>query len=68
MSFGRRAVYVAPSPLLPLVLVPRKARDVFAKGRNRAAFLRALPAMTLLLVWWAAGELVGYLTASPERR
>jgi len=68
MTSFRRGAYALLSPLLPAVLLLRRARDVFSKGRNRRKFLRSLPVMTLLLGLWAAGECVGYLTGRPPDR
>jgi hypothetical protein len=59
---SRVLVYAALSPVLPAVLLVRMARQVLEKGRHRREFLRALPVTAGLLMAWAAGEGVGYLT------
>jgi GT2 family glycosyltransferase len=62
---AKRWLYAALSPLLPALMTGRLAKTAFARGRHRAQFLRALPVIVLLQTVWAAGELVGYLTADP---
>jgi len=57
-----RLVLLALCPVLPSVLVIRQFMTVLRKGRNRGAFLRALPLTFLLDLVWAYGEFVGYLT------
>jgi Glycosyl transferase family 2 len=72
---ARRLVYAGASFLLPAVLIGRVLKNVAAKRRELGAFARALPAILLVSVVWAAGEFVGYLTgnagkqaeANPER-
>jgi hypothetical protein len=63
LGVGGRVLYTALSPLLPAVLLARMTRQVFAKGRCRTAFVRALPFTLALLTAWGAGELAGYATA-----
>jgi hypothetical protein len=60
---ARRLVLAALSPILPFVLLARLFRGRLARGRDRGAFLRAAPAILLLLAAWSLGELLGYLTA-----
>ena len=60
--FLSRSVLVTLCPLLPFVLPTRQFITVLRKGRNRGAFLRALPLIFLLDVVWTYGEFVGYLT------
>ncbi len=73
---GRRAHEVAPhvrvllcagAPALAALLLARQARLAFARGRHRAAFLRALPLLALFDLTASAGELTGYLTARATR-
>ena len=61
---GRRLVYAGASFLLPAVLIGRVLKNVAAKRRELGAFARALPAILLVNLVWAAGEFVGYLTGS----
>lgn len=65
MTFGRRLALALLSPALPFVLLVRHLRGRLERGRDRDAFMRAAPAMFLLLAAWSAGELLGYLTAEP---
>jgi hypothetical protein len=58
---GRRALYLAASPVIPLVLAARIARVVLGKGRHRLALLRAAPLLLLFLLAWTLGEALGYL-------
>jgi hypothetical protein len=61
-AWWQRAVFVLVSPLLPLVLLRRQAAEIFRSGRNRGAFIRALPATVLLDLFWSWGEFVGAVT------
>ena len=65
-DFKTRATLIAASPLTPALLILRAAGHVSRTGRYKGAFLRSLPALTLLSVTWSWGELVGYLTGRPE--
>lgn len=58
---GRRALYLAASPAIPLVLAARIARVVLGKRRHRLALLRAAPLLLLFLLAWTLGEALGYL-------
>jgi hypothetical protein len=73
---GRRAHEVAPltrallcagAPALAVLLLARQARLALARGRHRAAFLRALPLLALLDLAASIGELLGYATGRPTR-
>jgi hypothetical protein len=65
---ARRLLYVAASPLLPLLLSVRLARQALSKGMG-CAFARALGWVLALNLAWSAGEAVGYLLgADPEPR
>jgi hypothetical protein len=65
MSRGRLLLLAALSPLLPFVLFGRLALLQFQKGVSVGAFLRAAPAVGLLMATWSAGEMLGYLTGKP---
>lgn len=58
---GRRALYLAAAPVIPLVLAARIARAVLGKRRHRLALLRAAPLLLLFLLAWTLGEALGYL-------
>jgi hypothetical protein len=62
LSTAKRVVYALLSPLLPLLLLLRMTATVMRKGRNRGAFIRAVPYTIMLLVAWSIGELTGYFT------
>ena len=53
--------YALMGPLIPLVLFVRHARTQQQKG-NLGRYMRAAPAMALLLIAWTTGEVWGYLT------
>jgi len=59
-------VIAALSPLLPLVLTARTARQAFSKGRG-GRFVRALPWVLALNVAWSAGEAAGYAFGADPR-
>ena len=58
-SAARRALYVAGSPLLPLVRLPRVLRDL-RRARMAPGELRARAVPDFSLVFSAAGEAAGY--------
>jgi hypothetical protein len=49
---------------LPAVLLIRHVRRQFEIGRHLPEFMRALPALLLLLLCWSFGEFIGYWEAS----
>jgi hypothetical protein len=63
---GGRFLYALLSPLLPLVLTARSARQAFAKGRG-GAFARALGWVVVLQTAWSLGEAVGYFAGSDPK-
>lgn len=65
LPLSRRMILAAASPLLPFVLFARHAMGRLERRRDIGAFVRAAPAMLLLLAAWSFGELLGYLTARP---
>ena len=60
----RRLLYLFATPLIPVIMFVRIARQQAAKKHLRS-FLPVFPAVFLLLVVWASGEAVGYATARP---
>jgi GT2 family glycosyltransferase len=60
----KRVLYLFATPLIPVVMFARIARQQAAKQHLRS-FLPASPAVFLLLVVWASGEALGYATARP---
>jgi glycosyltransferase involved in cell wall biosynthesis len=63
---SRRAMFAAGSVLLPPVLVARAARNLIARGRHQKQIPRTLPALLFVTSAWMLGELVGYVTGTPE--
>lgn len=64
-NLTRRLLFAAGAAVMPPVLIARVARNLFGRGRHRAQFFRALPALTLVTSTWMLGECVGYLTGAP---
>jgi hypothetical protein len=58
------AAWAAVSPVIPWVLFARHLRRQLAKGHHVREFVRAIPAMLLLLHCWVLGEFRGYLDAA----
>jgi hypothetical protein len=61
-GLGRRAGYACASVALPAVLIGRIAKNVLQKRRPLGAFVRAMPAIVVVNLVWACGEIVGYAT------
>ncbi len=64
-TLSRRLLYLGFSPILPLLLMARKTRDVLIKRRLITVFAIALPLTILLTFFWSLGEFIGYVTACP---
>lgn len=64
---AQRVLFAALALGLPPLSIGRTALNVLQKGRHRARFIQALPAMLLLTSVWAGGEFTGYLTGRPEK-
>ena len=60
-SIAGRIKYLLASPILPILLLWRIARQVFQKGRHQREFFLSLPLLALFMVSYAAGEFIGYL-------
>lgn len=63
LSFGKRVLYAAATPILPFVLFVRHAARQIQKGKYLPEFIGAAPAMIWLLCAWSLGELAGYAEA-----
>jgi GT2 family glycosyltransferase len=61
----RRWMYAVCSPLLPLVMTWRLWKVTTERREQRGRFIRSLPAILALQVFWAIGECMGYVTADP---
>ena len=60
----RRLVYVAGSPLTPLMYVPGLSAEIRRTGQPAGRVLRSLPSLGLGLVVMAVGEAVGLLAGA----
>lgn len=58
---SKRYLYAALCLGLPFLLLARMARTTLRRRRNFTAFFRALPHLAPLLIFWSAGEMIGYL-------
>lgn len=63
ISPRRRVLYAFLAPGLPLLFIGRMARSALKRGGSSLAFLRAFPALSVMVAAWAWGEWLGYLTA-----
>jgi hypothetical protein len=68
MTAFRRLMLATLWFLLPLVLSWRVISQALRKRRHSDRLLLSIPLILLLETIWSAGELVGYLTASPTPR
>jgi hypothetical protein len=68
ISRGKQLALAATSPLIPIVLVSRMARDAFSRRRNFSAFLRSVPITALLACAWSAGEARTYICGGTRLR
>ncbi|MCG3207766.1 MAG: hypothetical protein FOGNACKC_01366 [Anaerolineae bacterium] len=68
ISVFLRSFYILFIPIMPLLLLARMSKKVFAGRRNRRLFLLSFPQTTLLTLFWCVGELAGYLSVreSPQ--
>jgi hypothetical protein len=57
-----RLFYIAFSPGIPLILLARTGRKVFSTRRNCGQFMRSLPQLAAMALFWCLGEFMGYLT------
>jgi hypothetical protein len=60
LTFPRRLVHAALSPVLPAILLTRMGKTSWSRG-SFGTFVRTVPITFLLLLTWSAGEGVGYL-------
>jgi hypothetical protein len=64
---GTRALYVAASPLVPVILLAKVTARVVRAGKYLGRFLAALPVLLCFVMAWAAGEATGYLGLQPAQ-
>jgi hypothetical protein len=67
-SFTGRLAHVLAAPALPALLLGRLTARAFAGRDTRTRFLRALPALGVLVLAWSWGEGLGYLTGRRPAR
>jgi len=65
-STTARLGYCVATAAVPAVILLKKLKDILAKKRHGAAFLRVLPVTLLLVLCWTWGEFIGYLSARPS--
>ena len=72
VSVRYRAALLVLSPLIPALIVWRRVNTAYRKGLSPARILAATPALSVMALFWALGEAMGYLTGEPfpglERR
>jgi hypothetical protein len=64
-STSQRMLFLAFSPILPIILMTRKIRAILQKKRLLPEFMKAFPLLTLLTMFWSFGEFAGYCTGKP---
>lgn len=62
VSFPRRLLLIARSPLVPFVLLARVARNVLSRRRHVGVFLASLPLLLVFYLSWTTGEVAGYFS------
>ncbi|MFX0194703.1 MAG: glycosyltransferase [Candidatus Hodarchaeota archaeon] len=62
VTLSKRLLYLILSPLLPVLLMTRKIRDVLIRKRLINVFIKAFALILLLTLFWSCGEFVGYVT------
>ena len=68
LTFPARLLHVLVAPALPVLLFARLAAKAFTAADTAAKFLRALPALMVLVLAWSWGEGLGYLTGRQPAR
>lgn len=68
LSFPRRLLHVLLAPALPALLFGRLGAKALASTDTAAKFIRALPALAVLVLAWSWGEGLGYLTGRRPAR
>jgi GT2 family glycosyltransferase len=61
VSFPKRLLYIFSSPCLPALLLWRITQQVLRKKKHQKEFLLSFPFLSIFMVSYAFGELVGYL-------
>jgi len=63
----RRVLRIVTAPLIPAVILAKLLQRVRRDGRHGFLFLRSLPLLTVFIVSWSAGEMLGYVSLSGVR-
>ncbi|MBS1788235.1 MAG: hypothetical protein JST85_10955 [Acidobacteria bacterium] len=66
IGFPRRMVYALITPFLPAVLLARIAKHMHRQSRSLGQMAVTLPLVAGLLVGWAWGEFLGYVSGAPN--
>ncbi len=61
-TLSKRLLYIAASPLLPLVLLGRFLKNIVLKRLYFPKAIQVFPLIIVLSILWSSGEFVGYLT------
>lgn len=61
-KFRERAAYILAMPFLPGLLLWRMGRRAMSERKMRRPFMKALPALSALVLAWSWGEFLGYFT------
>lgn len=56
----RKMIAIAATPILPALLLYRIVKQIRGKHRLRSELVAALPILTIFVIIWAWGEMVGY--------
>lgn len=67
VSGAKRMVLAMLAPALPAVLLGRMLAKATRTQRLARPFLRALPAIAVMVICWSWGEFIGYVTGRPPR-
>jgi len=68
MSRLKCLIWAAATPVIPTILFVRHFRRQLQKRRKIAQFVRAVPAILVLLHFWVLGECIGYCEAALKSR
>lgn len=66
IALTQRIFFAAVAPLLPVVLLARVAKNMLRQHRTFGQMATTLPLTAGLLIGWAWGEFVGYVSGAPS--
>jgi GT2 family glycosyltransferase len=64
----QRLLYLLGAPLLPLLFLYRRTRDVLKSSIYHAEYWRSLPLVFLGILCWSFGEFLGYCASIQDKR